>query len=94
MSTTKPTLINLGLLALEYARAAEEAANCKHVLQTGYLAGRECTCNQHTGIERCSAERNSMLFSTKTEYGHLQKAKAPERRHKAKLLALARRGEG
>lgn len=93
-STTKPTVKNLGLLALEYARAVEEATQCKHVLQTGYLAWRQYTSNQHTNIERGSKEWDAMMLATKTEYSYLQRAKARERRSKAKLLALASKVEG
>ena len=93
-STTKPTLTNLGLLALEYARAVEETTHCKHVLQGGYLAWRENTGHQHTDIERGSKEWGAMMAATKPEYSHLQKAKARERRIKAKLLALAVTVEG
>lgn len=93
-STTKPTLTNLGLLALEYARAVEEATQCKHVLQGGYLAWRENTGNQHTDIERGSKEWGAMIEATATEYSYLQKARARERRIKTKLLALAGKVEG
>ena len=92
--STKPTLINLGLLALEYARAVEETAHCKHVLQGGYLAWREGTGNEWTDIERGSKEWSAMMDATQGEYAYLQKAKARERRLKAKLLALAGKVEG
>lgn len=95
MSTaTKPTLINLGLLALEYARAVEETAHCKHVLQGGYLAWRKTTGNQWTEIERNSPEWEAMMQATASEYQEQQKAKRRERHLKAKLLALADKLEG
>lgn len=94
MSRTKPTLINLGLLALEYARAVDGVAQCKLALQTGYLAWREYTGNQNTDIERGSEEWDAMMAATKTEYSYLQMAKARERRIKAKLLVLASKVEG
>lgn len=93
-ATTKPTLINLALLALEYARAVEETAHCKHVLQGGYLAWRKTTGNQWTEIERNSPEWKAMMQATASEYQEQQKAKRRERHLKAKLLALADKLEG
>lgn len=93
-TTTKPTLINLALLALEYARAVEETAHCKHVLQGGYLAWRKTTGNQWTEIERNSPEWKAMMQATASEYQEQQKAKRRERHLKAKLLALADKVEG
>lgn len=93
-TTTKPTLIKLALLALEYARAVEEAAHCKHVLQGGYLAWRHTTGNQWTEIERNSPEWKAMMQATASEYQEQQKAKRRERHLKTKLLALADKLEG
>ena len=92
--TTKPTIKNLGLLALDFARAAEDAAHCKLVLQGGYLAWRAGTCNEHTDIERGSKEWDAMMQATKSEYRDLQTAKARERRAKVKLLMMAELLEG
>lgn len=92
-SRTKPTT-TLGLLALDYARAVEEATQYKHALQTGYLAWRQDTGNQYTDIERDSKEWGAMIEATATEYSYLQKARARERRIKTKLLALAGKEEG
>ena len=95
MSTIpQPTITNLGLLALEYARAVEETTHRKHVLQGGYLAWRENTSNQQRDIERGSKEWGAMMEATATEYSYLQKAKARERRIKTKLLALASKVKG
>lgn len=91
---TEPTIANLGRLALEYVKAMESSGMCKHILSVGYLAWRECTGNRHTEIERGSKEWNAMMAATADEYKELQKAKARERRLKAKLLWLGSKVEG
>lgn len=93
-SAKKPTLTNLGLLALEYARAVNETAHCRQVLQGGYLAWRKDTGNESTNIQRNSPEWNAMMQATAGEYREQEKAKRIERNAKAKLLALARKLEG
>lgn len=92
--TTKPTLINLALLALDYARAVEDTASRKHALQLAYLKWRRCTGNQWTDIERGSPEWEAMMQATASEYQEQQKAKRRERHAKAKLLAMADKLEG
>lgn len=92
--TTNPTLINLALVALDYARAVEDTASRKHALQGGYLAWRKATGNQWTEIERNSPEWKAMMQATASEYQEQQKAKRRERHLKAKLLALADKLEG
>lgn len=94
MSITNPTLANMGLLALEYARAVKETTHCKHVLQCGYLAWRKTTGNLWTEMERNSPEWNAMMMATASEYREQEKAKRRERHAKAKLLALADKVEG
>ncbi|MDR3005229.1 MAG: hypothetical protein LBV14_13465 [Acidovorax sp.] len=93
MSTTNPTIKNLGLLALDFARAAKGAKHCQTVLDCAYDDWRENTGN-HEFIERGSKKWNAMMEATKPEYRDLQSAKSRERRAKAKLLALANKVKG
>lgn len=85
---TKHTIKDIGLLALGYAKAADEVAHCKRVLQGGYLAWRDTT-DCHEYIEKNSAPWVEMMTATAGEYQGLTAAKSRERRAKAKLLRAA-----
>lgn len=82
---SKYTLKDVGMLALDFAKAAQNVTRCKHALSNGYIDWREAM-GCHDYIEKNSPEWAEMMAATADEYRALAAAKACERRSKAKLL--------
>lgn len=70
-----------------YAQAARAAVAAKRALSTAYRAYSREHCQDQI-IQRGGPDWDAMMLATAAEYRTLQRAKAAERRAKAKLLAF------
>lgn len=85
---TNRAMVDLALLALKFAEAADNVAHCKLVLDAGYSAWRE-EAGFYDFMAKDSPEWGEMMAATAVEYRALKAAKDRERRAKGKLMKAA-----